>query len=69
MAAPLARDARGNESQLAINHLAPFILTDRLAPALRAAGSARVVSMSSRGHRLVGIDFEDPNFLPRPYDP
>ncbi len=69
MAAPLGRDSRGNESQLAVNHLAPFVLTDRLSPALRAAGSSRVVSMSSRGHRIAGIDFEDPNFLSRAYDP
>lgn len=69
MAAPIARDSRGNESQLAINHLAPFHLTDRLGPALKAAGSARVVSLSSRAHRLAGIDFDDPNFVDRPYDP
>ncbi len=69
MAAPLARDALGNESQLAINHLAPFLLTDRLGPALRAADRARVISMSSRAHRIAGIDFEDPNFLKRTYEP
>ncbi|SFK60265.1 NAD(P)-dependent dehydrogenase, short-chain alcohol dehydrogenase family [Sphingomonas sp. NFR04] len=69
MAAPIGRDSRGNESQLAINHLAPFHLTDRLGPALKAAGSARVVSLSSRAHRLAGVDFNDPNFVERPYDP
>lgn len=69
MAAPIARDGRGNESQLAINHLAPFHFTDRLGPALKAGGAARVVSLSSRAHRLAGIDFDDPNFVDRPYDP
>jgi NAD(P)-dependent dehydrogenase (short-subunit alcohol dehydrogenase family) len=69
MAAPLARDPLGNESHLAINHLAPFQLTDRLGPALRAADSARVISMSSRAHRIAGIDFDDPNFATRQYDP
>jgi NAD(P)-dependent dehydrogenase (short-subunit alcohol dehydrogenase family) len=69
MAPPLARDAAGNESQLAINHLAPFLLTDGLSPALRAADSARVVTLSSRAHRIGGIDFGDPNFLSREYEP
>jgi NAD(P)-dependent dehydrogenase (short-subunit alcohol dehydrogenase family) len=35
MAPPLARDARGFESQLATNHLGHFQLTARLWPALR----------------------------------
>ena len=68
MACPLARDARGFETQLAVNHLGHFQLAGRLWPALRKAGGARVVSVSSRGHRRAGVDFEDPNFLKRPYD-
>jgi NAD(P)-dependent dehydrogenase (short-subunit alcohol dehydrogenase family) len=68
MAPPLARDARGFESQLATNHLGHFQLTARLWPALRRAGGARVVSLSSRGHRIAGVDFDDPNFERRPYD-
>jgi NAD(P)-dependent dehydrogenase (short-subunit alcohol dehydrogenase family) len=68
MAAPLARDARGIESHLATNHLGHFQLTARLWPALRKARSARVVALSSRGHRASGFDFDDPNFERRPYD-
>jgi NAD(P)-dependent dehydrogenase (short-subunit alcohol dehydrogenase family) len=68
MATPLVRDARGFESQLATNHLGHFQLTARLWPALRKAHGARVVSLSSRGHRRAGIDFEDPHFERRPYD-
>jgi NAD(P)-dependent dehydrogenase (short-subunit alcohol dehydrogenase family) len=68
MAPPLAYDARGFESQLATNHIGHFQLTARLWPALRAAGGARVVSLSSRGHSRAGIDFEDPQFRRRPYD-
>src|SRR5262249_1985929 len=30
---------------------------------------ARVVSVSSRGHVRAAVDFDDPNFLKRPYDP
>ncbi|RKH42394.1 oxidoreductase [Corallococcus sicarius] len=68
MATPLVRDARGFESQLATNHLGHFQLTARLWPALRQANGARVVALSSRGHRRAPMDFEDPNFERRPYD-
>ncbi len=68
MATPLARDARGYESQLATNHLGHFQLTLRLWPALVRARQARVVALSSRGHARAGVDFEDPHFLRRPYD-
>ena len=68
MATPLVRDRRGFESQLATNHLGHFQLTARLWPALRKASGARVVSLSSRGHRRSGVDFADPHFERRPYD-
>jgi len=68
MATPLARDARGFESQLATNHLGHFQLTARLWPALRAARGARVVALSSRGHARAGVDFDDPHFERRAYD-
>jgi len=68
MAAPLTRDGRGYESQFSANHLGHFQLTVRLWPALRRAGGARVVSLSSRGHHRAGVDFNDPNFLHRPYE-
>ncbi len=68
MACPFERDARGLESQLAINHVGHFQLAGRLWPALRKARGARVVSVSSRGHRRAGVDFDDPNFTKRPYD-
>ncbi|HEY1535447.1 MAG TPA: SDR family NAD(P)-dependent oxidoreductase [Polyangiaceae bacterium] len=68
MAAPLARDARGLESQLATNHVGHFELFQRLLPALRRAQGARVIALSSRGHVRSAFDFEDPSFLHRPYD-
>jgi NAD(P)-dependent dehydrogenase (short-subunit alcohol dehydrogenase family) len=68
MGPPLVRDGRGFESQLATNHLGHFQLTARLWPALRRAKTARVVSLSSRGHSRAGIDFEDPHFERRAYD-
>jgi NAD(P)-dependent dehydrogenase (short-subunit alcohol dehydrogenase family) len=69
MAPPLARDARGYESQFSANHLGHFHLTCRLWPALVRAGSARVVALSSYGHRRAGVDFHDPNFENREYEP
>lgn len=68
MATPLARDAAGNELQFSTNHLGHFRLTCRLWPALRRAEGARVVSVSSRGHQISGVDFDDINFERRPYD-
>lgn len=68
MANPLTRDARGYESQFATNHLGHFQLTARLWPALRRANGARVVSLSSVGHRRAEVNFEDPNFERREYD-
>ena len=70
MAVPqLTRDRRGYEVQFATNHLGHFQLTRELLPALRAAGGARVVSVSSRGHRYSQMRFDDPHFLADAYDP
>lgn len=68
MATPLTRDHRGFESQFATNHLGHFQLTLRLLPALVQAKGARVIALSSRGHRYSAIDFQDPQFEHRPYD-
>ncbi|MFJ9028261.1 oxidoreductase [Streptomyces sp. NPDC102274] len=69
MASPLSRDARGYESQFATNHLGHFQLAVRLWPALLRADGARVVSVSSWGHRFSPVVFDDPNFERRAYDP
>jgi len=68
MATPLTRDSRGYESQFAVNHLGHFQLTFRLWAALKRARGARVIALSSLGHRFSGVDLEDPNFSARPYD-
>lgn len=65
---PLRRDSRGIESQLATNYLGQFQLTARLWPALKSANGARVVNVSSLGHHMAPFDFEDPNFVHRPYE-
>ncbi len=68
MAAPLSRDGRGLDEQLAVDHVGHFRLFARLLPALRRARGARVVALSSRGHVRSAFDFEDPSFEHRPYD-
>jgi NAD(P)-dependent dehydrogenase (short-subunit alcohol dehydrogenase family) len=69
MAAPLAYTDAGLESQFGTNHIGHFFLTIGLLPALKAAGKARVVSLSSLGHRRSEVQFDDINFRRRPYDP
>ena len=66
---PERRTGDGLESHLAINHLAHFALTLGLLPCLQAAGDARVISLTSSGHRRSDIHYEDPNYDRRPYDP
>ncbi len=68
MACPKALDARGYESQFAVNHLGHFQLAARLWPLLKAANSARVVALSSSGHARNGVDLSDIHFEHRDYD-
>ena len=73
MACPLDRTHDGFEMQIGTNHFGHFLLGTLLAPALMAgaqgAGKAsRLVSLSSIGHRRSDINWEDPNYLTRPYD-
>jgi NAD(P)-dependent dehydrogenase (short-subunit alcohol dehydrogenase family) len=49
----------GLEMQLAVNHLAPFLLTNLLLDLLKASMPARVVTVASQVHRRVAVDFDD----------
>ena len=51
--------ADGLERTFAINHLAPFLLTQLLLERLGGSGTARVVTVSSNAHTAGRIDFED----------
>jgi NAD(P)-dependent dehydrogenase (short-subunit alcohol dehydrogenase family) len=62
MAAPETRVGPGWESQFATNHLGHFALTNRLWPALASGDGARVVALSSAGHRNSAIRFDDLQF-------
>ena len=68
MACPEGRTVDGFEMQFGTNHLGHFLLIDLLTPALVAAGGARVVLLSSAGHRFGDVDLDDPNFERTPYD-
>ncbi|QHY94552.1 Fatty acyl-CoA reductase [Streptomyces sp. S4.7] len=66
MACPETRVGLGWEAQFATNHLGHYALVNRLWPALERGG-ARVVSVSSAGHRSSPIRWDDVQFE-RGYD-
>jgi retinol dehydrogenase 12 len=51
--------ADGIESTLAVNHLAPFLLTNLLLERLRQSAPARIVTVASEAHRFGALDFDD----------
>lgn len=68
MACPLGRTADGFETQFGTNHLGHFALTAELMPLIEKGERPRIVNLSSRGHHLAPVDFDDPNFERRAYD-
>jgi len=68
MYTPFERTADGFEMQFGTNHVGHFLFTNLLVPALLAAAPARIVNLSSGGHRGSDIIWDDPNFARRPYD-
>ena len=72
MACPLSYTVDNLEMQIGTNHFGHYLLTMGLVPALLAGAkpgrTARVVQLSSIGHRRSGVNFEDPNYRNRPYD-
>jgi NAD(P)-dependent dehydrogenase (short-subunit alcohol dehydrogenase family) len=63
MVPPFSRTADGFELQFGTNHLGHFALTNLLLPDI----TDRVVTVSSTGHRMGRIDFDDLNWERRPY--
>ena len=59
MALPKSTTVDGFEMQFGTNHLAHFALTGLLLDRLNATPNARVVSVSSQGHRMGRINFDD----------
>ncbi len=68
MACPFGHTTDGFETQFGTNHLGHFLLAGLLLPALRKGAPARVVSVSSRGHHMSPVVFDDIHFERRPYD-
>jgi NAD(P)-dependent dehydrogenase (short-subunit alcohol dehydrogenase family) len=73
MACPQTYTPEGWELQFATNHLGHFALATGLRGALAAGassvGEVRIVSVSSSGHQLSPVIFDDLHFAFRPYDP
>jgi NAD(P)-dependent dehydrogenase (short-subunit alcohol dehydrogenase family) len=53
----------GIETQWAVNHLAPWLLTNLLLPLLAAGDNGRVVTVSSESHYGARLDWNDPQHL------
>lgn len=68
MACPLERNSLGLELQIATNYVGHAALISLLAPAIRKAGKARVIAVTSSGHHFSDIRFDDPNFENSEYD-
>jgi NAD(P)-dependent dehydrogenase (short-subunit alcohol dehydrogenase family) len=51
----------GIEMTWAVNHLAPFLLTNLLLDRLKESGDARIITTASHGHKMArkGINFDD----------
>ncbi len=69
MATPEGRTVDGFETQFGVDHLGHFLLVRELLPLLAAGAPARVVIVSSAGHRMGDLDLDDVNIERRPYDP
>jgi retinol dehydrogenase-12 len=58
----------GLEWQLAVNHVAPFLLTLLLLDKLHASTPARIVNVASNAHRRAAFDLDDLNWEHRRYN-
>jgi len=72
MHTPKGQTADGFETQFGSNFLAHYLLFNLLKPMLLASAgpgfASRVVIVSSSGHRICGVNFDDLNFEKRSYD-
>jgi len=54
-----AHSADGYDLTFAVNHLAPFLLTNLLLDKMRQSGPSRIVVVASEAHRRATLDFGD----------
>jgi NAD(P)-dependent dehydrogenase (short-subunit alcohol dehydrogenase family) len=67
MACPKSFTADGFEMQFGTNHLGHFVFVNRIASLLQPG--ARLINLSSSGHRFADVDLDDPNFEHTEYSP
>ena len=67
MRTPLGHTVDGFETQFGTKHLGHFVFVNRIDSLMRPG--ARLVNLSSAGHRYSDVDLDDPNFERTPYDP
>lgn len=68
MACPEMRTSQGWELQFAVNQIGHFVLTKGLLPVMQKADGARLVTLSSTGHKISGIRWDDIHFNTSDYD-
>ena len=68
MACPEMRTSQGWELQFAVNQIGHFVLTKGLLPLMQKADGARLVTLSSTGHKISGIRWDDIHFNTSDYD-
>ena len=68
MATPETRIGNGWEAQFATNHLGHMALTLALLPLLQKTSGARVIALSSTGHKMGDIRWDDVHYEASPYD-
>ena len=68
MACPLSRVGPGWESQFGVNHMGHFALTKAMMPLLTKAKDVRVVALSSTGHKISDILWDDIQYDKTDYD-
>ena len=57
----------GNELVFCVNHLAAFLLTWKLIPALKRSDGGRIIHVNSQGHRFNGLALDDLDWRRRIY--
>ncbi|MEM7519590.1 MAG: oxidoreductase [Pseudomonadota bacterium] len=68
MACPLSRVGPGWEAQFGVNHMGHFALTKALMPLLTKTPGARVVALSSTGHKISDVRWDDIQYDSTDYD-
>ncbi len=68
MACPETRVGPGWEAQFGVNHMGHFALTQQLMPLLQKTQGARVVALSSTGHKISDIRWDDIQYETKPYN-